>query len=67
MRENPRWVPRFYTFDEPRAARSCLRNEPSECRKEGIQTIRPRMQMIFQDPYSSLNGRMNVRQLIAEP
>ena len=25
------------------------------------------MQMIFQDPYSSLNGRMNVFQLIAEP
>lgn len=29
--------------------------------------IRPKMQMIFQDPYSSLNGRMNVKQLIAEP
>ncbi len=29
--------------------------------------VRPSMQMIFQDPYSSLNGRMNVEQLIAEP
>ncbi len=29
--------------------------------------VRPAMQMIFQDPYSSLNGRMNVEQLIAEP
>ena len=32
-----------------------------------LKKIRPTMQMIFQDPYSSLNGRMNVRQLIAEP
>ena len=29
--------------------------------------VRPKMQMIFQDPYSSLNGRMTVQQLIAEP
>ena len=35
-------------------------------KKEFSQT-RPKMQMIFQDPYSSLNGRMNVFQLIAEP
>ena len=32
-----------------------------------LKKIRPKMQMIFQDPYSSLNGRMTVRQLIAEP
>lgn len=35
--------------------------------KKEFQKIRPKMQMIFQDPYSSLNGRMNVFQLIAEP
>ena len=35
--------------------------------KAQFNKIRPRMQMIFQDPYSSLNGRMTVRQLIAEP
>ncbi|NLT15850.1 MAG: ATP-binding cassette domain-containing protein [Clostridiales bacterium] len=29
--------------------------------------IRPQLQMIFQDPMSSLNPRMNVRQQIAEP
>ncbi|MGL4524248.1 MAG: ABC transporter ATP-binding protein [Spirochaetia bacterium] len=29
--------------------------------------VRKDMQMIFQDPYASLNPRMNVRQIIAEP
>ena len=32
-----------------------------------LKKIRPHMQMIFQDPYASLNGRMTVQQLIAEP
>ena len=35
--------------------------------KREMKQIRPRMQMIFQDPYSSLNGRMTTAQLIAEP
>lgn len=35
--------------------------------KKEFHQIRPKMQMIFQDPYSSLNGRMTVHQLIAEP
>ncbi len=35
--------------------------------KKEFHHIRPKMQMIFQDPYSSLNGRMTVHQLIAEP
>lgn len=35
--------------------------------KKEFHQIRPKMQMIFQDPYASLNGRMTVRQLIAEP
>lgn len=35
--------------------------------KKEFHQIRPRIQMIFQDPYSSLNGRMTVQQLIAEP
>lgn len=35
--------------------------------KKKMNQTRLKMQMIFQDPYSSLNGRMTVRQLIAEP
>ncbi|MDY3919198.1 MAG: oligopeptide/dipeptide ABC transporter ATP-binding protein [Candidatus Limivivens sp.] len=39
----------------------------AELKRKDLDRIRPKMQMIFQDPYSSLNGRMTVQQLIAEP
>jgi oligopeptide transport system ATP-binding protein len=32
-----------------------------------LRKIRPKMQMIFQDPYASLNPRMNVGGLVGEP
>lgn len=32
-----------------------------------LKPLRTRMQMIFQDPFSSLNPRMTVRDLVAEP
>ncbi|MFH1120564.1 MAG: ABC transporter ATP-binding protein [Bacteroidota bacterium] len=40
-----------------------LRNLP----KEGLRNIRKRMQIIFQDPYSSLNPRITAGQAIMEP
>ena len=34
---------------------------------QDLRKIRPKLQMIFQDPYSSLNPRMNVGRSIGEP
>lgn len=39
----------------------------SSLSQKELQPIRKKMQMIFQDPYASLNARMTVRDIIAEP
>jgi oligopeptide transport system ATP-binding protein len=39
----------------------------AELDERALTPFRRRMQMIFQDPYASLNGRMTVRALIGEP
>lgn len=38
-----------------------------ECNKNQLLLMRKKMQIIFQDPYSSLNPRMTISNLIAEP
>jgi peptide/nickel transport system ATP-binding protein len=35
--------------------------------RKTVQRLRLQMQMVFQNPYSSLNGRMKVNDIIAEP
>lgn len=35
--------------------------------KKQLREIRPSMQIVFQDPYGSLNPKMNVHKLISEP
>ena len=38
-----------------------------EMDREALRKVRARLQIIFQDPYSSLNPRMNAGEIIAEP
>lgn len=37
------------------------------CRGRALRRVRQRMQIVFQDPYESLNPRMRVEALVAEP
>ncbi len=41
--------------------------ELTETKGENLRKLRPRMQMIFQNPHASLNPRMTVGTIIAEP
>jgi oligopeptide/dipeptide ABC transporter ATP-binding protein len=42
-------------------------HEIAALRGEALRRLRQRFQMIFQDPYSSLNPRMTVGQIVGEP
>jgi len=43
------------------------RTEMAELSNKGLREYRPRLQMIFQDPISSLNPRRKVRDIVREP
>jgi oligopeptide/dipeptide ABC transporter ATP-binding protein len=54
----------------PRPTSGTVRFEDIELTERGgedMRRVRPRMQMIFQDPISSLNPRRTVRDIVAEP
>ena len=42
-------------------------NELTRLSKQELRELRPKMQIVFQDPISSLDSRMRVRDIIAEP
>ncbi len=53
---------------EPNSGKIILDGEDiSTLSQKQLKPIRRKMQMIFQDPYASLNARMTVRDIIAEP
>jgi len=41
--------------------------ELTQARPEELRSLRPKMQMIFQDPYASLNPRHSVGKIVGEP
>jgi oligopeptide transport system ATP-binding protein len=53
---------------EPTAGRIVFEGEDITAHdKERMRPIRRRMQMVYQDPYGSLNPRMKVRDIVGEP
>lgn len=42
-------------------------DEISDWTRHQLRSIRPKLQIVFQDPYSSLSSRMTVHDIIAEP
>jgi oligopeptide transport system ATP-binding protein len=54
-------------LEEPTSGKVLFENRNVfQLNKEELRELRPRMQLVFQDPYGSLNPRMNVRGIISE-
>jgi peptide/nickel transport system ATP-binding protein len=53
----------------PTRGRVCFDGQPTDASRPAaeLRALRRRMQMIFQDPYASLNPRWTVLQIVAEP
>ncbi|MDY6855399.1 MAG: dipeptide ABC transporter ATP-binding protein [Thermodesulfobacteriota bacterium] len=55
-------------LEEPTAGTICFdREDITACSKKELQRLRRQMQIIFQDPYSSLNPRKTIGKIIEEP
>jgi oligopeptide/dipeptide ABC transporter ATP-binding protein len=61
-RRNKRNLPKVEELEEIRNKYSLLRRKPNDLRR-----LRREMQIVFQDPYSSLNPRMLIRDTVGEP
>jgi oligopeptide transport system ATP-binding protein len=60
-----RTILRLYKLTEGRVF--FQNQELTNLKESEMRLIRPKMQMIFQDPFSSLNPRMTARNIISEP
>lgn len=55
-------------LNEPTAGRALFAGEDIfKLEGKGLNGFRRRVQMVFQDPFGSMNPRMNVRQIVSEP
>ena len=53
---------------EPTAGEIVFRGEHIDAMKpDELRALRPRVQMVFQEPYDSLNPRMRIRRIVEEP